>query len=68
MPETFSFANQTLDSSDIEQMIDGTIVTSDDNPILINYIKKQMNPPASNDNPLNLAKPIHTGQVMLLEN
>ena len=44
-------------------MIDGTIVTSDDNPILINYIKKQMSPPASSDKSLNLAKPIHTGQV-----
>ena len=50
-------------TSDIEQMVDGTIKTKDDDPILIKYIQNQMKPPATNDKHLNLSKPIHTGQV-----
>jgi len=64
-PETFSMANRTIDTNhyDIEKMIDGSIVTSDDNPILVDHIKKQLNPPASSGVSLNLAKPVHKGQV-----
>ena len=45
-------------------MIDGSQEVSEDNLILIEYIKKQLDPPALVDKPLNLAKPIHKGQVI----
>ena len=66
-PERFSFSNRTVDSSyysDIENMIDGSQEVSEDNLILIEYIKRQLDPPALVDKPLNLAKPIHKGQVI----
>jgi len=69
-PERFSFSNRTVDSSyysDIENMIDGSQEVSEDNLILIEYIKKQLDPPALVDKPLNLAKPIHKGQIGQVE-
>ena len=60
-------SNRTVDisySSDIERIIDGSQLVSEDNPTLIEYIKKQLHPPALVDEPLNLAKPIHKGQVI----
>jgi len=48
-------------------MIDGSIVTSDDNQILVDHIKKQLNPPALSGVSLNLAKPVHKGQIGQVE-
>jgi len=63
----YSHVNNSEDNevfpSDIEQVVDGTIETKDDDLILIKYIKSQMKSPAPGDKPLNLSKPIHTGQT-----